>query len=67
MGSGKHLVNNLATKFSGGYALIVVAGMNYAAYVESMGKNVISSAELLAEQELPRMMKELTSKIKTLS
>lgn len=47
-----------------GIALVVVAGMNYAAYVEAKGYNVLSSAEHLAERELPRMLEKLISKIK---
>lgn len=41
-----------------GAVLIVVAGMNYASYVETR-RNVLASAQLLAERETPRMMKEL--------
>ena len=47
-----------------GVALVVVAGMNYAAYVEARGKNVLSSAEHLAERELPRMLEKLISSVK---
>lgn len=47
-----------------GIALVVVAGMNYAAYVEAKGCNVLSSAEHLAERELPRMLEKLISNIK---
>lgn len=47
-----------------GIALVVVSGMNYAAYVEAKGYNVLSSAEHLAERELPRMLEKLISKIK---
>lgn len=47
-----------------GVALVVVAGMNYAAYVEAKGKNVLTSAEHLAERELPRMLEKLISDIK---
>ena len=46
-----------------GVALVVVAGMNYAAYVEARGYNVLSSAEHLAERELPRMLEKLISSI----
>lgn len=56
---GKNLAYSLATQYSGDYSLIVVAGMNYAAYVEAKGKNVLSSAELLAEKELPNLLKSL--------
>lgn len=47
-----------------GVALVVVAGMNYAAYVEARGKNVLSSAEHLAERELPGMLEKLITTIK---
>ena len=47
-----------------GVALVVVAGMNYAAYVEAKGYNVLSSAEHLAERELPRMLDKLITNIK---
>ena len=47
-----------------GVALVVVAGMNYAAYVEARGYNVLSSAEHLAERELPRMLDKLITNIK---
>ena len=46
-----------------GVALVVVAGMNYAAYVEAKGYNVLSSAEHLAQRELPRMLEKLISLI----
>lgn len=46
-----------------GVALVVVAGMNYAAYVEAKGYNVLASAEHLAERELPRMLEDLTNNI----
>lgn len=47
-----------------GVALVVVAGMNYATYVEARGKNVLTSAEHLAERELPKMLEQLISDIK---
>lgn len=47
-----------------GVALVVVAGMNYAAYVEAKGYNVLSSAEHLAQRELPRLLDKLISQIK---
>lgn len=46
-----------------GVALVVVAGMDYAAYVEAKGYNVLSSAEHLAQRELPRMLEELIQTI----
>lgn len=57
---GKSLADSLAKKASSkGYALIVVAGMHYASHIEAMGLNVIGSAELLAERQLPAMLKDL--------
>lgn len=50
-----------------GVALVVVAGMNYAAYVEAKGYNVLSSAEHLAQRELPRMLEKLISNIKAVA
>ena len=42
-----------------GIVLIVVAGMNYARYVEKMGLNVLDSSEMLAKKLVPRMLKDL--------
>lgn len=42
-----------------GMALVVVAGMKYAMYVETKGYNVLSSAELLANKELPKLFEAL--------
>lgn len=63
MKSGKTLAEKVGSETKG-LSLVVVAGMNYAVYVESKGYNVISSAEHLAQRELPRMLSELVSNIK---
>lgn len=47
-----------------GVCLVVTAGMNYAIYLEAKGRDVITSAEHLAERELPRMLEKLVSNIK---
>ena len=61
---GKDLAQELAKQFTSGYALIVVAGMNYAELVEAMeSKNVLASAELFARQEMPKMMAKLKTQI----
>lgn len=62
----RKLAEELANNFSDGYALIVVAGMNYAAAVESKGRDVLTSAELFAKSEFPRMVKELKMNIRTM-
>ena len=61
--AGQSVAENIG-KETKGVALVVVAGMNYAAYVEARGKNVLSSAEHLAERELPRMLEKLITNIK---
>lgn len=62
--TGKALAEKLAAQFTTGYALIVVAGMNYALYVEAKySKNVLNSAEKLAERELPRLLSELKANL----
>ena len=41
------------------YALIIVAGEDYAVYVEAIeGKVVLSSARLRTDRALPRLLKE---------
>lgn len=44
------------------FSLIIVAGMNYAAYVEAKGYNVILPAELKAKKDFPEVMKRLMEK-----
>lgn len=53
---GKELIKDLASKYSQGYVLLVVAGMDYAVYVEAMGLNVLSSSKLLAEAMTKRLL-----------
>ena len=61
--SGQTIAEQIG-KETKGVALVVVAGMNYATYVEARGKNVLTSAEHLAERELPKMLEQLISDIK---
>ena len=63
MKKGKALADKVGAETKG-LSLVVVAGMNYAVYVESKGYNVISSAEHLAQRELPKMLSELISNVK---
>jgi len=57
--TGRNLADSIAKNHTQGYCLAVVAGMNYAFAVEARGKNVLSSAELLAEQILPQLLRDL--------
>lgn len=56
---GAAFARQLVKEFPDGIVLIVVAGMNYASYVSAKGYNVLDSAELLAEQLVPSIMKQL--------
>jgi hypothetical protein len=47
-----------------GFALICVAGMNYAAAVESKGRDVITGSAQVAEQELKTAIKNIQAKLK---
>jgi hypothetical protein len=61
---GKQLAESLAAMYTGGYSLIVVAGMNYASYVEDMdNKVVLASAELLARTMIHKLMAKLKMQI----
>ena len=54
----------MAESLPDAYSLIVVAGMNYAAFVESRGYNVILPAELKAKTDFPKAMQKLMDKAK---
>lgn len=56
---GKAYAQQLLDKFPTGIVLLVVAGMNYASYVSAKGYDVLDSAELLAGQLIPDMLKQL--------
>lgn len=59
---GEELAKKIGSKQSG-LCLVVTAGMNYALYVEAKGRDVLTSAEQLAERELPRMVEQLIKDI----
>lgn len=58
---GRKFAESLASKFPRGIVLIVVAGMNYAAYVEAKGYDVLTSSEILANRIVPKMLQKLGS------
>jgi hypothetical protein len=57
--TGKTFIESLYFKFPKGIVLLVVAGMSYAGYVEARNFNVLTSSELLADMELPKLMDDL--------
>lgn len=58
------LAMKIASSLPNKFSLIIVAGMNYAAYVEAKGYNVILPAELKAKKEFPIVVRELITKAK---
>lgn len=61
---GKKYIKELSPEFSNGFALIVVAGMEYAAAVENrLHKDVITGSSLIAETNLRNAMARLKEKI----
>ncbi|HBG40085.1 MAG TPA: hypothetical protein DDW85_01560 [Porphyromonadaceae bacterium] len=62
---GLKVANELAKKTTASFSLIVVAGMNYAAYVEAKGYNVILPAELKAKKDFPEAMRRLRESAKS--
>lgn len=68
---GKKMVADLANEYSKVFALVVVAGMNYAEYVEAIeSKDVLASTELWAksvvDERLKRAVDDAAKKINKL-
>ena len=57
---GETFINKIISQYPKGFVLVVVAGMKYASYVEARNYNVLTSAELLAEREVPKLLKALS-------
>ncbi|MFC4212156.1 hypothetical protein ACFOWA_13230 [Pedobacter lithocola] len=57
--SAKALIREIKAKFNTGYVLVVVAGMNYAAAVESRGFDVITGSSKIAEAELRAALEKI--------
>ena len=57
--ANKFLMSLLANAPQTGFVLIVVAGMNYASYVENNGYDVLTSSELYAKQLLRNILLQL--------
>lgn len=62
--TGKDLAEKLAKRYSNNYVLIVVAGMNYAEFVEAMdNKDVLASTELWVKEQVPLMLEKFKRQI----
>lgn len=62
---GLKVAIKMASRVPNSFSLIIVAGMNYAAYVEAKGYNVILPAELKAKTDFPATMNKLVSMAKS--
>ncbi|GAB3973832.1 hypothetical protein GCM10028806_28520 [Spirosoma terrae] len=60
---GESYAKKLVAEYMDGWVLLVVAGMNYAASVESRGLDVLTSAKQLAERIVPQMLGDLKEDI----
>jgi hypothetical protein len=56
---GLKYAKQLAAEYPKHVVLIVVAGMNYAHYVNNMGLDILDSAEILAEKQVPKLLRRL--------
>ncbi len=68
---GRKMVEELASQYSDTYALVVLAAMEYAEFVEAIeGKDVLASTEIFAKKEsekyLKKAIKEAEQKIQEL-
>lgn len=57
--AGSDFLKSVIAENSRGIVLIVVAGMNYAKYVEAIGLNVLDSSEILAKKLVPQILRDL--------
>ena len=55
----KRVIKTIQAEYPKGYALIAVAGMNYAAFVEAKGYDVITGSSQVAEVNIKRAFNRL--------
>lgn len=56
---GKKMIDELASMYSNTYALVVIAAMSYAEYVEAKeNKDVLASTELFASKEINKYLNQ---------
>lgn len=63
--AGKKLAREVAEsgRYRGIY-IVFVAGMHYTVYLEAKGRDVLTSAEILALREAPKLLEEINKAIK---
>ncbi len=66
--TGLEFINSLTSNYTSGYVIILVAGMEYATYVEDFNNlNVLKKSELKMFRELPKLVVRLKRKIEILT
>lgn len=61
--TGKACATEIVSHYPKSTVLIVVAGMHYAEYVAATGRDVLASAELKAQELIPKLLKQLENQI----
>lgn len=61
--AANRVITDVSANFPKGYVLIVVAGMEYAAAVESKGYDVLSNSSIIVEATLKEAFKRIKSKV----
>lgn len=61
---GMSLAKEIGAKTKG-FALVVVAGMSYATYVEATGRDVLTSAELIGKGEFNKRLQNIITDVIT--
>lgn len=62
---GRKMIDELANLYTDTYAMVVVAAMNYAEYVEAKeNKDVLASTELFARNKISEYLKKATERAK---
>lgn len=61
--TGKEVAASIASQYPRGYALICVAGMHYAAAVESKGYEVITGSAKQAKKDLSQALNDLLKRL----
>lgn len=63
--TGLEFINDLIQDYPNGYVLVIVAGMEYATYVENFHNlNVLKKTELEMRKELPKILEKLKLEVK---
>ncbi len=60
----KRLVISISQKFPRGFVLVVVAGMEYAVFVEAKGYDVVTGSSLVADSDIKRQLTRLAEQLK---